>query len=385
MSQEVLGEFEERKGEVSTMHHQMIELKKSIEIIETDITTLKENAADLSVYEGIKARLTSNYESLRKIQKNLVNKNLKLANLENLDIKKCIIDTMKNLLFKKEYLNNSCIIHYFEWGSKNAIFYDCQKKTITKHTLNIDMNIPKFCRTVATEDGRVFVLGGRDRANVCCDWTLEYKDDTKTLVPRKPMLLKRSDFTPVFCRSGHIYVIGGNDAKIFYKQCEVYDIENDRWMRIANLNIGRDSSASCIFNDRFIYAFSGRTKFDKKEITNTIEKYTITSDIWELVEIAPNSTWTPCDLGMAYQLDSNSILMFGGFDKDVRTHETCIFNTTTNHIERGPYLPREGSFSNFVFHFANSLYIIGWNNSGKNMYQYLIPERIWKIDENLIL
>lgn len=88
---------------------------------------------------------------------------------------------------------------------------------------------------------------------------------------------------------------------------------------------------------------------------------------------------------MAYQLDQNTILLFGGFDKDMRTLETFQYNINTDQIDRGPYLPKEGSFSNFVFHYGNSLYVIGWNNSGKNMYQYIIPERIWKIDENLVL
>ena len=361
----------------------MVELKRSIEIIETDINNLKEDATDLSVYESIKVRLNRNLQELTKIEKNLLSKNLKLANLENIDIKGSIIQTMRNLLFKKEYINNSCLLHYFEWGSKNVIFYDIEKKTTQKYSLNIDFNVPKFCRTVATDDGRIFVIGGRDRSNVCCDWMLEYKDDSKSLLQRKPMFLRRSDFTPVYSRSGFIYVVGGNDAKIFYKQCEKYDIDKDVWFKIANLNIGRDSSAASIFNDKFLYAFSGRTKFDKKEITNTIEKYTITKDKWELVEISAKSQWTPCDLGMSYQLDAEGMLIFGGFDKDVRTHETFIFNVNTNHIERGPYLPKEGSFSNFVFHYSNVFYVIGWNNSGKNMYQYILPERIWKIDENL--
>ena len=277
----------------------------------------------------------------------------------------------------------SKLVHYYEWGSKNVVFYDIERRLTIKHSLNIEFNIPKFCRTISTEDGRIFVIGGRDRSNVCCDWMLEYKDETKTLIHRKPMFLKRSDFTPVYSRSGFVYVIGGNDAKIFYKACEKYDIDRDCWTKIASLNVGRDSSACCIFEDKLIFAFSGRTKFDKKEITNTIEKYTISTDHWEPVTLDPVSAWTPCDLGMSFQLDKSSILIFGGFDKDLRTHETFIFKE--NVMSRGPYLPKEGSFSNFVFHFGCFLYVIGWNNNGKNMYQYSIPERIWKIDENLTL
>ncbi len=385
LSKEVLGEFEERKADIGEMKKQTQELQQSVEIVQADIISLKEDASNLSVYENIKTLLNTNVEKLERIEKKLLSKNFKLANLENMDVKQVIIHTIKDLLFKKECISSANQVHYLEWGNKSVVFYDVDKKTTAKYTLNIDFNIPKFCRTVATEDGRIFVLGGRDRQNACCDWTLEFKEDNKSLIQKKPMLLKRSDFTPVCNASETIYVIGGNDAKVFYKTCEKYDIENDQWSKIANLNIGRDSAACCIFKEKLIYAFSGRIKFDKKEITNTIERYSILADIWELIELSPKSIWTPCDLGMAYQIDAGSLVVFGGFDKDARTQETFIFTEATASMERGPYLPKEGSFSNFVFRFGTNLYVAGWNNSGKNLYQYSLTERIWKIDESLVL
>ncbi len=54
-------------------------------------------------------------------------------------------------------------------------------------------------------------------------------------------------------------------------------------------------------------------------------------------------------------------------------------------MDRGPYLPKEGSFSNFVFRFGTAVYVAGWNNAGKNLYQYSLTERVWKIDESLTL
>ncbi len=383
LAKEVLGEFNDRKTEIGEMKKQIQGLQQNTEILQADITTLKEDASNLSVYDTIKSMLNTNVEILGNIEKKLLSKNFKLANLESMDIKQVIVKSIKDLLFKKEYISSANVVHYFEWGNKSVVFYNVDKKQATKFSLNVDVNIPKFCRTVATEDGRIFIIGGRDRQNACCDWMLEFKEETKGFVQKKPMLLKRSDFTPVCSGSDTIYVIGGNDAKIFYKACEKYDIENDQWIKIANLNIGRDSAACCIFKNKLIYAFSGRTKFDKKEITNTIERYSILADIWELVELTPKSVWTPCDLGMAYQVDSTSLIVFGGFDKDARTQETFMFNESTSHMERGPYLPKEGSFSNFVFHFATSLYVVGWNNSGKNMYNYSLTERVWRIDDNL--
>ena len=385
LSKEVLGEFEERKDEIGEMKRQIQELQQTIEILQADIISLKEDAANLSVYENIKTMLNINIDKLAKIEAKLLSKNFKLANLENMDIKQVILNSIKSLLFKKESINSANIVHYFEWGNKSILFYDTDKKATTKLILDVEFIIPKFCRTVSTEDGRIFVIGGRDKQNACCDWMLEFKEETKSLATKKPMLLKRSDFTPVCSGNEWIYIIGGNDAKIFYKTCEKYDIENDQWIKIANLNIGRDSAACCIFHDKYIYAFSGRIKFEKKEITNTIERYSILGDIWEMVELTGKSSWTPCDLGMAYQIDSTSLVIFGGFDKDTRTQETFIFHESTGQMEHGPYLPKEGSFSNFVFKFGSNLYVVGWNNTGKNLYQYSLTERIWKIDDNFVL
>jgi len=382
---EVLGEFEERKDDIGEMKKQVQELQQAIEISKADIISLKEDGANLSVYESIKTVLNLNIDKLAKIEKKLLSKNFKLANLESMDMKKVILDSIRNLLFKKEYINTASIVHYFEWGNKNVVFYDTDKKTTTKLMLNIDFVLPKFCRTVATENGTIFVIGGRDRQNACCDWMFEFVEEKKSLVQKKPMLLKRSDFTPVCSGNEWVYIVGGNDAKIFYKTCEKYDIENDQWVKIANLNIGRDSAACCLFRERWIYAFSGRIKFEKKEITSTIERYSIPGDIWNIIELTSKSVWTPCDLGMAYQADSSSLVVFGGFDKDARTYETFIFHDQTGHMERGPNLPKEGSFSNFVFKFGTNLYVTGWNNAGKNLYQYSLTERTWKIDENLVL
>jgi hypothetical protein len=54
-------------------------------------------------------------------------------------------------------------------------------------------------------------------------------------------------------------------------------------------------------------------------------------------------------------------------------------------MERDSYLPRVGSFSNYVFHYDNCLYVVGWNNSNKNLYEYNISERIWKIESKFAL
>jgi len=75
-------------------------------------------------------------------------------------------------------------------------------------------------------------------------------------------------------------VIGGNDVKHIYKECEFYDITKNEWTKMSDMNQARDSAACSIFDSKWIYAFCGRIKFNPKEITETIEVYEIEKDIW---------------------------------------------------------------------------------------------------------
>ena len=66
---------------------------------------------------------------------------------------------------------------------------------------------------------------------------LEYDHHKQKLMDKSPLLFRRSDFTALYSERGLIFVIEGYDAKSFYTACEKYDIQNDTWRRIANLNV----------------------------------------------------------------------------------------------------------------------------------------------------
>ena len=136
---------------------------------------------------------------------------------------------------------------------------------------------------------------------MCCNWMLEYIEEHKCLENRANLNDARSDFTSIYeSEKDRIYVIGGNDAKNFYKNCEYYDVALDKWVRIADLNVARDSAACCVFNGKFIYVFSGRIKFSPKEITDACELYDVEKNIWEIINVKSKTSWIPCDLAMAY-------------------------------------------------------------------------------------
>jgi len=87
-----------------------------------------------------------------------------------------ISELLQNTFILKKSYSSSKFVHYFEWGSKNIHFFDVDKMESKKVNLKNDFNIPKFCRTVVTDEGRVFCIGGRHQDNVCCDWMMEFVD-----------------------------------------------------------------------------------------------------------------------------------------------------------------------------------------------------------------
>jgi hypothetical protein len=195
----------------------------------------------------------------------------RIADYSAVDVFTKFSELLHNTFILKKSYSTRKFVHYFEWGTKNIHFYDVDKQESEKVTLLNDFLIPKFCRTLVTDEGKVFCIGGRHQDNVCCDWMLEYDHHLKKLIDRSPLLFRRSDFTALYSERGLIFVIGGNDAKNFYRGCEYYDIGIDEWIRMSELNVARDSAACCIFNAKFIYVFSGRIKFSPKEITDVCE------------------------------------------------------------------------------------------------------------------
>ncbi len=376
----VLGELKNSKEKQKEIVERVLGVLEKIDAIGKEIQILRESPQDFFLFENIRNKIEQAYKELNIEERDLKKLSCAIGDYSGVDIKEKYSELMQNTFILKKSYTSAKNVHYFEWGTKHIHFYDVDKLTSQKVTLNIDFNIPKFCRTVVTDEGRIFCIGGRHQDNVCCDWMLEYLDEDKTLVYRSPLLFRRSDFTALYSERGLIYVIGGNDAKSFYTTCEQYDIQNDTWSRLADLNVARDSAASCIINNKYIYVFSGRTKFEKKEITDTIEMYNIDLNQWRMVSLNPSSTWIACDLAMCMPIDTTTILLFGGFDKTARTKDCFYFHIDSNLMEKTNSLPKVGSFSNYVFNFDGNLYVVGWNNTTKNLYSYNVGERTWKIE-----
>jgi hypothetical protein len=93
--------------------------------------------------------------------KNLKNQKTMIAEFNHFDINERIVDFFQNLFIVKKKLTDKRIIHYFEWGNKNIHFYDVITHKQSKYLVDFENNIPKFCRTVVSDHGRLYCIAGR--------------------------------------------------------------------------------------------------------------------------------------------------------------------------------------------------------------------------------
>ena len=109
----------------------------------------------------------------------------------------------------------------------------------------------------------------------------------------------------------YVFMIGGSKTVLAKKSVSRYDIENNRWEYVHELNQARISASACSLKDK-IYVFGGEN-FTKTtgafEFVNTIEKLnnpslTINEASWQLIQ-PPFSIFYPCQESVVVPLNAN--------------------------------------------------------------------------------
>jgi hypothetical protein len=153
-------------GELEKNYMQINEMSEKLGIEQNEDGLLKEKLAlldceqndelDLKDFEYICSIIDDRRALISKYEKNLKSQKTLIAEYNHIDIDEHIIEFFQSLFIVKKKLTDRRIIHYFEWGNKNIHFYDVVNHKQTKYLVDFDKYIPKFCRTVVTDHGRLF-------------------------------------------------------------------------------------------------------------------------------------------------------------------------------------------------------------------------------------
>lgn len=123
------------------------------------------------------------------------------------------------------------------------------------------------------------------------------------------MLEGRIKFDGVILNSNKVIVSGGqtyvNQKDKFLKTAEEYDIINDNWKPLAEMNLARYNHCLHVYKGN-VYAYGGS---DGENILNSIEEYNVVANIWKLCDLKLHEplvsfTLTP--------INKNEVIIIGG-------------------------------------------------------------------------
>jgi len=149
---------------------------QQLDKLKKEVVYLKQNKSewDFNTFEFIRSQLDQIQKDLIFEVRELRKLSCRIADYNEVDVIDKFDELLHNTFILKKSYSSHKFVHYFEWGSKSIHFFDVEKMVSHKVALSNTFNIPKFCRTVVTDEGRVFCIGGRHQDNMCCDWMMEF-------------------------------------------------------------------------------------------------------------------------------------------------------------------------------------------------------------------
>ena len=146
----------------------------------------------------------------------------------------------------------------------------------------MDQEVPLYSRSVATENGVIYLIGGYvKKKNQYLNTCFRYDELFSSLQQKASMKYPRADHS-LCVIDGFIYAVGTFINNQVYPYCERYDSQKDKWKEIANMKVARSGTALCSFKNQFLFAFGGR--INQKQIVDVIEVYDIKRNTWQLIE-----------------------------------------------------------------------------------------------------
>lgn len=169
-------------------------------------------------------------------------------------------------------------VHSFQWNQKYAYLFKVHKSEFEKRLVQMEFEVPLYSRSIATEDGTIYLIGGcNKKRNEYLKKCYKFDNIFTTMEEKAQMIFPHADHSLVAIE-GFIYVVGTFVNSQVYGICEVYDVQKNEWKQIDSLRVARSGVALCAFKNNYLFAFGGRV--DKDNIVDTIECYSISKNVW---------------------------------------------------------------------------------------------------------
>ena len=303
--------------------------------------------------------------------KNQITNNLNILSPKIISDYNLLIDEL-NYNFHQSY--KRYIINFID-SSNYLSLYDTRTsitKTKNFYESMIDYYI-SFNHSISIEyndNDLIFISGGinleKNEPNdilLCLKWSngkIEFKEK---------MPIKRAFHSSIYF-NGNLYLIGGlGENQIQINECDLYNIKERKWEKIPKLNIPRQNSTLCIYNNSLLFVIRGS---NGKELLDTIEYINLNNLNNGFNIIKPKDfglSWFGCESSMAITINKNQILIFGGKDKFGKLyHHSFFYDPMNNFIFRGKEIKVSACFKCNGTIFDNKVICIDYKNTTNTKY-----------------
>jgi len=259
----------------------------------------------------------------------------------------------------------------------------------TKQRLSFtNFKLPPNCASLFIQ-GRYFVCGGRSDDNektksefrIMC----EYDFNNNEFNQKAPMVEKRRNHSIIGIEDiGEFYCIGGYNKRYGYlNSCEKYNIENNQWKRVGDMNDSKQDPSVCLVNNKYIYIIGGALHNKEEWIyLDTLERLDIQNDMnnCERILYKFDTSWSSRAFMGTIPLNNDNILIFGGYNGKM-LDEYFVYSISENYLkETSKKLPKGSTFvcrNSGVLLFNNNIFAISGNNF--DVFKYDLEKDEWEI------
>ena len=233
------------------------------------------------------------------------------------------------LINSRNYLpENVDEIYIACFNSQSIISFSISQKTKTIKNIDFPQILPtnhflNYSRSLNV-NGLLYINGGFDEVLKNSYKThLIYNPKSNKLVQGQDMIYGHGAHSIMFIPPNYIVAVSGSSTA----KCERYDISNNTWVEIAEVNYHRQNSSMFFHNEQHIYIFGGlRYDTNKNDFryVDTVERIDIgfgdysPNQKWEIIPTIKGSENIKIDKSAmsVIPIHHNKILLVGGIDKD---------------------------------------------------------------------
>ncbi len=257
--------------------------------------------------------------------------------------------------------------------------------TITGKTsrLTFDNAHPEEYSSTIMAGNNLYIIGGIGPSSAVRSLAIADGVSECKAVKKKELITARagSGLAQYDCK--YIYAIGGF-VKGAMKCCEKYNIEQDSWSALKDLNEGRCDLSACVMNE-FLYIIAGGPLGAEKK---SVERMSIfkEDDGWEMLAIDNADKGWAARIGCGVcKIYEDTIIVFGGY-YDKKYMNECYLMKSVKNAAVISKLPNGLAEANSFYRLANCVIRKGELYSlsdDKLLHVYDLKSKMWKIEKGL--